>query len=252
MTERAAVITGGASGIGAATAERLAREGWAVAILDRNASVAEDVARRLTASGARAAAFPCDVTDAAAVDGALDAARALGPLRAVVTCAGMPGVAPAVELDDARLDHVLDVHLRGTFRAARAAHPHLLAAGGGAVVAVSSIAAHVGFAGRVSYGAAKGGVEALVRTLAMEWARDGIRVNAVAPGFTATPMVREQIELGVLDEAVRSARFRSAASRAPRRSPRRSPSWPRMTRASSPATCWWSTAARSWPGRSSR
>ena len=161
------------------------------------------------------------MTDAAAVDGALDAARALGPLRAVVTCAGMPGVAPAVDLDDARLDHVLDVHLRGTFRAARAAHPLLVAAGGGAVVAVSSIAAHVGFAGRVSYGAAKGGVEALVRTLAMEWARGrhpGQRGRA--PGFTATPDgAGRRSSSASSTRLVQRPGFRSAASRAPRRSP---------------------------------
>ena len=83
----------------------------------------------------------------------------------------------------------------------------MLAAGGGAIVTVSSIAARVGFAGRVSYAAAKGGVEALVRTLATEWAPDGVRVNAVAPGFVATPMIARQIELGAIDEAARSARI---------------------------------------------
>jgi len=207
VARRTVVITGGASGIGAATASRLAEQGWAVGILDRCSDVAAALARRLTASGAVAGAYVADVTDPAAVDAAVAAAvHELGPMRGLVRCAGIPGVSPAAELDDARLAAVVDVHLGGTVRAARAAHPHLVAAGGGAIVAVSSIAGRVGFAGRLSYAAAKGGIDALVRTLATEWAADGVRVNAVAPGFVATPMIARQIELGEVDEGARSAR----------------------------------------------
>lgn len=174
----AAVITGAASGIGAACARRLGDTGWRIAGLDLNES-GTDLSARL------------DVTDAEAVRAAVDAAaERFGRLDLVVTAAGYyeEGIDVA-EISRAQWDRMLAVILGGTVHAFQAALPHLLRRGEGGLIAISSELALAGSATDLHYVAAKGAVLGLVKSLAMEVAHTKIRVNAVAPGPTDTPLL---------------------------------------------------------------
>jgi NAD(P)-dependent dehydrogenase (short-subunit alcohol dehydrogenase family) len=192
----AAVVTGGASGLGAATARALAARGARVAVLDRNVAGAQSVA---AAIGGIAAA--CDVTSEAAVIAALAQSRAAhGPLRIVVHCAGI-GTAGRIVGRDGPLpqeafEHTVRVNLFGTFNVMRlTAHDmsqtELLGEERGVFVATASVAAYEGQLGQAAYSAAKGGIVALVLPAAREFARFGIRVMAIAPGFFETPLMNE-------------------------------------------------------------
>jgi len=190
-TTRHALVTGGGSGIGAATAARLARDGAAVSVCDVDAARAEAVAAAVRAAGARAAAVAADVRDAGAVAAAVAAARAAhGPLSIVVTSHGISGFAPLVDLDEAAWDRMLDVHLRGTYLVVRAAVPDLLAAGWGRVVTVASVAGLRGGPNLAHYAAAKGGIVAFTKAIAIELGPRGVTANCVAPGMIDTPMLR--------------------------------------------------------------
>jgi NAD(P)-dependent dehydrogenase (short-subunit alcohol dehydrogenase family) len=195
-SERIAVVTGGGAGIGRAVCERLVVEGVHPIVADRDAPAAEAVAAALDG----ASEWACvDVTNSASIDALMrDVDARFGRLHALVNCAGVARPGPSHELSDEDFADLLDLHLHGALRCSRAAYP-LLARGEGSVVNVSSIAAHVGMPGRLSYSAAKGGVEAMTRTLAVEWAGAGVRVNAIAPGYTRTGLVENQIATGGLD-----------------------------------------------------
>ena len=202
--QRVAVVTGGAKGLGLADAERLGAAGYAVVVADLDGDAASAAAQRL-GDGAVGAAV--DVRDAAGVEGLFARVDAeLGRLDVLVNNAGISHPEPTVELTEERWQRMIDIHLGGTFRCSKAAHP-LLARRGGAIVNVSSIAAILGAGKRASYAAAKGGIAALTRDLAMEWAADGIRVNAVAPGVIETEILTENIERGMLDPGVFDARI---------------------------------------------
>ena len=187
---RVAVITGGASGIGAAAARLFTAEGAAVAVLDRDG----DGAARLVESleGHPALALAADVTDREAVESAMARAVAtFGRLDVVYNNAGVPaGFGPVAELAVADWDLSLAVNVTGTLFCIQAALPHLRAAGGGSIVNQSSVAALVGIPGLAAYSAAKGAVVALTRALAAELAPEGIRVNAICAGTVDTPMIR--------------------------------------------------------------
>ncbi len=188
MTSRAAVVVGGASGIGAAVCRLLVGDGTALAILDRDFERAAGLAAELDA----ASAVDCDVADPKSVDAALQlAADRMGSVDALVCCAGIVDPQPSTDVTDDRWARLLDINLAGTMRCARAAYPYLRQSRTPAVVTISSVAARIGMAGRLSYSAAKAGIEGLTRCLAVEWAPDGIRVNAVAPGYTLTPLMQE-------------------------------------------------------------
>ena len=198
--QRVALIVGGARGIGGAASEAFAASGHAVVIADLDGQAAAALAERLDPSGERALGIPVDVTSRESVDAMVASVVArFGRLDAMVDCAGIIDPRPSAEVDDAAWQRLLAVHLDGTFRCARAAYPALVASGGGTIVNIASIAAHVGIPGRLSYTAAKGAIEAMTRTLAVEWAPDGIRVNAVAPGYTSTELVQQAIDSGRLD-----------------------------------------------------
>ncbi|HXF74230.1 MAG TPA: SDR family NAD(P)-dependent oxidoreductase [Actinomycetota bacterium] len=187
---RRALVTGGASGIGLATARLLREEGSAVALLDRAEAALRRAAEELSAEGVVA-----DVSDPAAVPASVErAADALGgPVDVLVNAAGIYRIAPALDLRPEGWDEVLDVNLRGSFLVAREVARRLREARrGGAVVNVSSIAGLIADAGEPAahYAASKAGVLALTRQLAAEWAPFGIRVNAVCPGVIRTPMLR--------------------------------------------------------------
>lgn len=197
MTAGHVVVTGGASGIGRAVVRRLARRGETVTVLDADACALAHLAD-VRDEHPRVRVTVTDVTDAAAVRGAFEeAANAAGMPDGLVCCAGVKGQRrPALDLDDQGWRHLLATHLFGTWGACRAFATLRQAAPtddedplGPAVVTVSSIVAAGAFSGQLDYGTAKAAVEHLTKVLAVEWAPLGIRVNAVAPGFTRTPMV---------------------------------------------------------------
>ena len=193
-----ALITGGVRGIGLATAQHLLGHGYHVMVADLDAMPAEDAAR--LASSRNLASVVVDVTDSTSVD-AMTAAvlERWGRLDALVTCAGYNRHQSAAELEDETFRRLFDVHLGGTLRCCRSAFPALELSGRGAVVNFSSIAARIGRPRRAPYSAAKGGIEALTRTLAVEWAPAKIRVNAIAPGVVSTRLVADNIASGNVD-----------------------------------------------------
>ena len=200
---RVALVVGGARGIGGSTSEAFAASGFSVAVADLDGVAAADLAGRLDESGGHALGLAVDVTSRESVDAMVASVVArFGRLDAMVDCAGIIDPRPSAEVDDAAWHRLLAVHLDGTFRCARAAYPALVASGGGTIVNIASVAAHVGIPGRLSYTAAKGAIEAMTRTLAVEWAPAGIRVNAVAPGYTSTELVQQAIDSGRLDPAL--------------------------------------------------
>jgi meso-butanediol dehydrogenase/(S,S)-butanediol dehydrogenase/diacetyl reductase len=184
-----ALVTGAGSGIGAATAVELAGRGAAVGLLDRSVDGAEDTAAQIRGRGGTAVVLAGDITDDADVAQAVETAeRELGPLSTVVAAAGveMPGTVMDIALDDWRL--ALDVNLTGVFLTARHTIPRLVEHGGGAFTAVSSDVGFRGSENEIAYSAAKHGVVGLIRCLAVDHGRQGVRANAVCPGFVATPM----------------------------------------------------------------
>ena len=200
-----AVVTGGADGIGWATAERLAREHAHVVILDR----ADEAARRRAAQlGADHLGLACDVTDEGSVAQAIaQVLRAYDRIDVLVNNAGIGDqAAPTLEQDAAAFDRVLAVHVRGTFLVSREAARSMVARGSGLIVNVASIAGEAGIPGRNAYGAAKAGIGAMTRSMACEWARKGVRVNAVAPGYVRTALVDQLVAAGALDAAGIEAR----------------------------------------------
>ena len=199
---RVALVTGAARGIGMAIAETFIAEGCAVAVSDVDGAEATLVAERLDPSGARTLPLELDVTSTASADAAVAATVAkFGHLDALVNVAGTINPQASHEVTDADWSGLLAVHLDGTFRCSRAAYPALAESDSAAIVSISSVAAKVGIPKRLSYSAAKAGIEGLTRVLAVEWAPVGIRVNAVAPGYTMTKRMGGTISSGLLDES---------------------------------------------------
>jgi len=189
---RVALITGGASGIGAAAARLFAAEGAAVAVLDRDGAGAARLVEAIGDDGPGALALAADVTDREAVgEATARAAATFGRLDVLYNNAGVPaGFGPVGDLRAADWNLGLAVNVTGTLFCTQAALPHLRAAGGGSIVNQSSVAALVGIPGLAAYSAAKGAVLSLTRALAAELAPERIRVNAICAGTVDTPMVR--------------------------------------------------------------
>jgi NAD(P)-dependent dehydrogenase (short-subunit alcohol dehydrogenase family) len=191
---RAFLVTAGASGIGRACAENIVAAGGHVAIADIDADAARATADGFTAAGGKAIAITTDVRSRGQLEAAVsETERVLGRLRGVVAAAGVSIPEPAHQATRAAWDTVIDVSLTGCFLTCQIAGRRLIANGGGAIVTISSIDAFGAHAGRVAYCAAKFAMIGMVRTLALEWGRHGIRVNTVAPGITDTAGVRRGI-----------------------------------------------------------
>jgi meso-butanediol dehydrogenase/(S,S)-butanediol dehydrogenase/diacetyl reductase len=187
---KAVLVTGSASGIGRATAERLAAEGGRVACADANEAGGREAAEGIRRAGGDALAVACDVSDPAACRAAVEAAaRELGRLDVLCNIAGIGIYGHATELTPEQWNRVIAVNLSGTFFMCRAAIPRLLASGGN-IVNMASAAGLVGVAYAAAYCASKGGVVLLTRSLAVEYAHQGLRVNCLCPGGVDTPLTR--------------------------------------------------------------
>ena len=190
---KAAIVTGAAQGIGRATAKLLAAEGARVAVADVDPEGGESCVEEILAAGGEAFSRPTDVGVSADVEAVVaEAVERWGRLDIMVNNVGVaiPGAAGEISEEDFR--RVVDVNLLGIWRGMRFAIPVMLAGGGGSIVNTSSVQGHVGFLGWAGYAASKGGVDALTRQAAVEYAPQGIRVNSVVPGTILTPM-NEQI-----------------------------------------------------------
>lgn len=193
-TPRVAIVTGAARGIGAGTAERLAREGRSVAVLDLKESDAQEVVDRITADGGQAIAVGCDVSDADQVTAAVDTvAERLGAPSILVNNAGVLRDNLLFKMSPDDWDTVMNVHLRGSFLMSKAAQAHMTAQKWGRIVNLSSSSA-LGNRGQANYAAAKAGLQGFTKTLAIELGKFGVTCNAVAPGFIETAMTRATAE----------------------------------------------------------
>ena len=192
LAGKAAIVTGASRGLGRAIALAFAEAGADVALAGRSKPDLEETARLAARHGRRAVVVPTDVTVYAEVESLVRRTLdELGRLDIVVNNAGVAKVAPLVEMSPEDWHRMVDANLSGVFYGCRAAAPRLIAQKSGKVINVASVLGAVGLPGYTIYGATKGGVIALTRTLGVEWARHGIQVNALAPGWFATDMTDE-------------------------------------------------------------
>ena len=185
---RVAVVTGAARGIGAAVAARLARDGFAVAVLDLDQSACQSTADTIVSAGGKALAVGVDVSKTDSVNAAVRrVVEELGPVAVLVNNAGIVRDNLLFKMSDDDWDAVLAVHLRGTFLMSRAAQASMTTAGWGRIINLSSTSA-LGNRGQANYAAAKAGLQGFTKTLAIELGQFGITCNAIAPGFIVTDM----------------------------------------------------------------
>lgn len=192
LAGKVAIVTGAASGFGAATARRYAAEGAAVVCADRAAEGVEEVVEAIRAAGGDAAPAVVDVTDRAATEGLAATARErFGPADVMFANAGIAGVGTAMDCEPDVWDRVIAVNLTGVWLSMRAVLPDMVARGSGSIIATASVGGLVGVKGIAPYAAAKAGVIGLVRQAAVDFGAAGVRVNAIAPGTAPTPLVTE-------------------------------------------------------------
>ncbi|MGH3905106.1 MAG: beta-ketoacyl-ACP reductase [Pseudonocardiaceae bacterium] len=193
-TSRTAVVTGAARGIGAATAQRLGRDGFAVGVLDLDEHACAQTVQAIEVAGGRALAVGVDVSDADQVQAAVTrVADELGAPTVLVNNAGITRDNLLFKMTEQDWDSVIAVHLRGSFLMSRAVQRHMTEATWGRIVNLSSTGA-LGNRGQANYAAAKAGLQGFTKTLAIELGKFGVTVNAVAPGFIATDMTRATAE----------------------------------------------------------
>lgn len=204
MSERrTAIVTGGASGIGLAIAERLATDGVAVAVADRTGDAAAEAAERITAAGGTAIAVALDVSDRGQIDaGVAEVADRLGPATVLVNSAGVDGFKSFLKIDRDTWDRIIAVNLTGTFDCCQAVVPAMIDAGWGRIVNIASSSAQGGQPFMAHYVATKAGVIGLTKSLALELGPKGITANAISPGFVDSPMLRASEAKGRLGDSV--------------------------------------------------
>lgn len=197
-TKRTALVTGGGSGMGEATAKRFARQGMAVGVLDVNATAAERVAGEIRGEGGIAVPLVADVADRDQVDAAVERLRGeAGPVTVLVNNAAMENFCPIEQLDDGTWDRLMAVNLKGAYVVIQTVLPDMLAGGWGRIINVSAFGAQIGAPNMALYTASKGGLISMTRSLAIELGARGITVNSVSPGFIDTPMARRAIDGGL-------------------------------------------------------
>lgn len=194
------LVTGGASGLGLATVARCLKEGANVVMADLASSNGADHANALDGQGGRCLFVPCDVTHTMQVNEAVrETVAQLGSLDVVFNNAGIAASGPAHATEDADYLHVIDINLNGVFRVARAALQVMYQQGSGSIINCASILGGLGQSGTVAYSASKAGVVNMTRTMAIEAAPHGVRVNSIGPGYIDTPLLKH------LDPKVREA-----------------------------------------------
>jgi NAD(P)-dependent dehydrogenase (short-subunit alcohol dehydrogenase family) len=192
MSERVAVVTGAASGIGLGVAQRLAADGHAVALLDFDGDGVRAAGSELSAMGHRVSAHEVDVADRRAVEHAYGSIRAdLGSVTIVVTSAGIEAFDPVADITPEKWDRVIAVNLTGTFTCVQLAVPDMVRAGWGRIVTISSSSAQSGAPNMAHYVASKGGVIGLTKAFARELAGNGITANTIPPTIVDTPMAQK-------------------------------------------------------------
>jgi 3-oxoacyl-[acyl-carrier protein] reductase len=188
MSDKVAVVTGAARGIGAAVAEKLAADGLAVAVIDLDESACKETVDRIVSAGGKAIGVGADVSDSAAVQAAFDRTAAeLGGPTVVVNNAGVLRDNLIYKMTDSDWDTVMNVHLRGAFLCSRAGQKFMVEQNWGRIINLSSTSA-LGNRGQANYSTAKAGLQGLTKTLAIELGRYNVTANAIAPGFIVTDM----------------------------------------------------------------
>jgi NAD(P)-dependent dehydrogenase (short-subunit alcohol dehydrogenase family) len=212
---KTAIISGGATGMGAASARLFAAEGAAVGVIDRNVAAGEALVAELQAAGHKAAFASANVALKAEVEAAVASINAaLGPVNVLFNHAGTIVIKPFLETEEADWDFLFDVNVKSMYLMTRAVLPQMLAAGGGSIVCTSSISAVYATPNEVLYDATKGAVHMFARAIAVEFRDRGIRCNAVCPGFIQTPHGDREVELlaklgvDVSDAAIAAAQGR--------------------------------------------
>ena len=209
LTNKVAVVTGGASGIGAATSRLFLAEGARVVIADLNKTTDTDLINTIEEVGRDHCLFiQTDVTNEEHVKAAVDlAVTTWGHLNAAVACAGVPGQGSDIELEESEWNKIMDVNAKGVFFVTKHAVPEMIKVGGGSIINISSVYGVVGAPGFAAYCASKGAVRTFTKSTAIEHAQQGIRANSIHPGVTETPMLQ-----GIFDRSENPEETRAASS----------------------------------------
>lgn len=219
LANRVILVTGGGSGIGKAVVEMACEQGAKVAFMDMNPKAAQDAGEAYRSKGYTVLAFECDVRDANAVERNVAEVEAkLGHIDGLVTSAGISRPAPAEKMSEDQWNSVLGVNLTGTFLCCQSVGRRMVERKCGSIVTISSVDGFGGHAQRANYTATKFGIAGMVKSLAIDWGRYGVRVNAVAPGIVDTPLLRSNISAehiyGVMCDRTPLGRLASASDQA--------------------------------------
>jgi len=192
---KTALVTGGAGGLGSAQSRALAGAGASVAVCDLKAENCSSLVDELERTGVRAEAFSLDISDEKSVQETVEAVLTrFGQVNILCNTAGINHRVPILEFSADAWDKVLNVNLKGAFLMSRAIAPHMIAQGAGKVINMSSIMGRITYYNQAAYSASKGGLDALTRVMALEWAQHGIQVNAISPTYINTPLVEQVLK----------------------------------------------------------
>jgi NAD(P)-dependent dehydrogenase (short-subunit alcohol dehydrogenase family) len=208
LQDKVAIVTGAASGIGRASAILFAKEGARVVVADIHEIGGRETVARIAAAGGDAFFQHLNVAEEEEVRNAVNAtATRWGRIDILFNNAGVVLVKPLVDMSGDEWDHVMSINVKAAFLMTKYAFPHLKSAGGGAILNTGSIASFTGQLNTPAYSASKGAIALLTKSLALDFGRDGIRVNCICPGITDTPMLREHLGYGAEGEARIHARL---------------------------------------------